>query len=38
VSAITSDRELADRARRRGADVVGASTLRVVLDRLDDRD
>ncbi len=33
---ITSDRDLADRARQRGAEVHGAATLRAALDRLDD--
>jgi len=36
VLVITSDRDLADRARQLGAEVHGAATLRAALDRLDD--
>jgi YacP-like NYN domain len=37
VCAITSDRELAERARELGAAVHGTAALRAALDRLDDR-
>jgi predicted RNA-binding protein with PIN domain len=37
VTVVTSDRELADRVRRLGAQVVGARTLREQLDKLNER-